>query len=109
VNYSPEGFGLDEVKRITKQRALGETNFFMYDEDESAPPLVLALATWAIKLFAPGQPIWRFVIIQRTIQKYTGVLFVKRLLHRHRSRRAMNGRPAAQPVTAAERGVRQME
>jgi len=88
VNYTPEGLSLDDVKRITKRRALSETNFFMYDEDESAPPLVLALATSLLKVFAPRQPIWRFVIIQRTMQKYLGILPLKRLRHQHRSRRA---------------------
>jgi radical SAM superfamily enzyme YgiQ (UPF0313 family) len=101
VNYSPEGLDLEEVKRITKQRALSETNFFMYDEDESAPPLVLAFATSLLKLFAPRQPIWRFVIIQRTLQKYLGILPLKRLWHRHRSARA-----AVSPGSASHAALR---
>ncbi len=80
VAFIPEALSLEQVKKITKQFALKNPNYFMYDEDETTPLFVLRLGTFILKVFAPNQPVWRLHILIRMIQKYTGISLVKRLL-----------------------------
>jgi len=78
VRYEPEGITLEEIKKITKWESLNNPNYFMYDEDENTPPAIIALGVFFLRRFAPKQPIWRLHIIIRMIQKYTGILWLKR-------------------------------
>jgi hypothetical protein len=87
--YRPADLSLDEVKLLTKREALGRTNWFMYDEDEKAPLFVMILGTWLLRLFAPRQPIWRFFILMRKAQAWTGVNALKRLAFHIKSRRTL--------------------
>jgi len=82
VAFIPEALSLEQVKKITKQFALKNPNYFMYDEDETTPLFVLRLGTLILKTFAPNQPVWRLHILIRLIQKYTGISLVRRLLYR---------------------------
>ena len=85
VHYSPEAITLDAVKAITKRTALRFPNYFMYDEDENTPPMVLMIGTALLKLFAPKQPIWRLHILLRSLQKITGVSLFKSILFEYGS------------------------
>ncbi|MBE9573255.1 MAG: radical SAM protein [Proteobacteria bacterium] len=86
VHYSPEAITLDAVKAITKRIALKHPNYFMYDEDENTPPIVLMIGTGLLKIFAPKQPIWKLHICLRTLQKMLGISFLKRVLFDHKNR-----------------------
>jgi len=73
VHYSPEAISLDAIKALTKRIALEFPNYFMYDENENTPPVVLIIGTALLKLFAPKQPIWRLYICLRTLRKMLGI------------------------------------
>jgi hypothetical protein len=88
VHYTPEAMSLGEVKAITKQTALKHPNYFMYDEDETTPPVILMIGTALLRMFAPRQPIWRLHILLRTLQQASGIQRVKRLLFERRSRKS---------------------
>jgi radical SAM superfamily enzyme YgiQ (UPF0313 family) len=78
VHFTPSEISLEEVKIITKKTALRHPNYFMYDEDENTPALVLMAGASFLKLFAPRQPIWKIFIILRKIQKVLGIGFVRK-------------------------------
>ncbi len=78
VAFEPEAVSLEEVKRITKRMALKHSNYFMYDEDEDTPSFVLALGIFILRKISPKQPIWRLHIFLRTLQKYIGIMLLKR-------------------------------
>jgi len=113
----PAALTLDEVKLLTKREALRRTNWFMYDEDEKMPLLAMILGTWLLRLFAPRQPIWRFFILMRKAQVWTGVNAVRRLAFGLRSWSALRrfARPAealpavAEPIALAIRSDRAAE
>lgn len=84
VSLPDEALDLESLKEIVKSEALSRTNYFMYDEDEKTPPLVLMLGTSLLRLFAPRQPIWRLFIVLRLLQRASGVNFLKRWLWRRR-------------------------
>lgn len=81
VAFIPDALSLEQVKKITKQFALKNPNYFMYDEDETTPLFILAFGTALLKTIAPQQPIWRLHILIRIIQKYTGIGFIKKWLY----------------------------
>ena len=78
VHFTPETLSLDEVKVITKRMALTRPNYFMYDEDETTPPLILMLGTTLLRFFAPKQPLWRLHILIRQVQRYMGISWLKK-------------------------------
>ncbi len=86
VHVEPAALSLDEVKVITKREALGRPNYFLYDEDETTPPAVLALGTAVLRLVAPRQPLWRLHVLLRTIQQRLGLTAVRRALYERRLR-----------------------
>lgn len=80
VRFNPDAISLEDVKKITKLESFKRPNYYMYDEDETTPPFVLAIGTTLLRLFAPNQPIWRLHIVIRLLQKYTGITFIKKAL-----------------------------
>jgi anaerobic magnesium-protoporphyrin IX monomethyl ester cyclase len=90
VHFNPEALSLESVKILTKKTALQHPNYFMYDEDESTPVLVLMIAASLLKLFAPRQPIWRLHIILRRIENVLGIGFLKRVLFDSTHRKTLN-------------------
>jgi len=86
VHCKPGALSLEQVKLLTKQEALKHPNYFMYDEDENTPELVLRMGVALLKLFAPNQPLFRLHILLRTIQKCLGIGLVKRKLFAWRYR-----------------------
>lgn len=86
VHYSPSALSLDAVKTITKQTALRHPNYYMYDEDETTPSVVLMIGTALLKVFAPRQPIWRLHILLRHIERFFGINWLKRLFFEHKKR-----------------------
>lgn len=81
AHVQPKYISLDEVKRITKKRSFRQPNFFMYDEDENQPLFVMRLGYFLLRIFAPRQPIWRFHILIRMIQRYLGIGLIKHFLY----------------------------
>lgn len=79
TSYKPEELSLQEIKIITKWFALNHDNFFMYDEDEKTPLLLLRIGTIILKFFLPNKPIWTLFIAIRKIQRYTGINLLKKL------------------------------
>ena len=86
VYYSPQALSLEEVKTITKRTALRHSNYFMYDEDENTPSMVLMVGTALLRLFAPKQPIWKLHILLRSVQKMIGVNWFKSILFERKNR-----------------------
>ncbi len=82
VHFEPGGISLEEVKAITKLESLQHPNYFLYDEDENTPPMLLALGATLLRLLAPRQPLWRLHVILRTVQHRLGVAAVRRFFHR---------------------------
>jgi len=78
VNFVPEKISLNQVKVITKRMALNHPNYFMYDEDETTPAVILMLGTALLRIFAPRQPLWRMHILIRRIQGYLGIIWLKK-------------------------------
>jgi hypothetical protein len=78
VVYEPEGASVETLKRLTKEWALGRTNCFMYDEDQTVPLSTIRMATAILGKLAPRQPVWRTFIAHRKIQRLLGVLALKR-------------------------------
>lgn len=81
VAFIPDDLSLEDVKRITKSVALEHPNYFMYDEDETTPLFILGVGTQLLRWFAPDQPIWRLHILIRTIQKYTGIGWLRKKMY----------------------------
>jgi len=73
TTYQCKGLAIETIKRLTKQHALHRANYFMYDEDEKIPLILLRLGTVFMKRFFPSQPVWRLFIVMRKIQKAFGV------------------------------------
>jgi Radical SAM superfamily/B12 binding domain len=73
------GIGLNQLKKIVKLRSFKNDNFFMYDEDERTPELLMQLGIFLLNLFAPRQPIWRLFIIIRKIQSLLGIRRVQEM------------------------------
>ncbi|MFV9644543.1 MAG: B12-binding domain-containing radical SAM protein [Desulfobacterales bacterium] len=88
VYYSPQALSLEEVKTITKRTALRHSNYFMYDEDENTPSMVLMIGTALLRLFAPKQPIWKLHILLRSVQKMIGINWFKSILFERKNRSA---------------------
>jgi hypothetical protein len=85
VHVEPEALTLEEVKAITKREALRRPNYFLYDEDETTPPVVLRIGTALLRVMAPRQPLWRLHVLLRTVQQRLGIAAVRRMLHKRRS------------------------
>lgn len=77
VYYRPEALSIEDIKILTCARALERPNYFMYDEDEKTPLVVLGVGCFLLQLFSPQTPVWRLHIIIRTIQKWMGVATLK--------------------------------
>ncbi|WP_289020891.1 radical SAM protein [Desulfobacter postgatei] len=84
VNFEPEAISLEKIKKLTKLEALNHPNYYMYDEDENTPSSVLAIGVFLLKLFSPKQPVWRLHILIRLLQKYTGILWLKKIIVVHK-------------------------
>lgn len=80
VTYEPKAITIEEVKRITKWEALKNPNYFMYDEDEDTPPAVLATGIFFLRLFTKKQPMWKLHIFIRLLQRYSGVMLLKKIV-----------------------------
>jgi hypothetical protein len=94
VHFSPKALSLELVKIITKKIALRHPNYFMYDEDENTPPVVLMIGAFLLKVFAPRQPIWRLHIIIRKIQNLFGITFLKRTVFDFKARKYLESSPS---------------
>ena len=81
VPYSPKNLNLDAVKNITKRTALRYPNYFMFDEDENTPLIVLMIGAIFLRIFAPRQPIWKIYIFLRNIEKILGISLIKRIIY----------------------------
>lgn len=86
VSVNPKKIDLKAVKILTKQTALRNPNFFMYDEDENTPMIILKLGFFLLKKFAPRQPIWRLHILIRTIEKWIGIGLIKTWIFEFKNR-----------------------
>ena len=80
VAYVPKDLDIQTLKFFVKRHALRRTNYFMYDEDEKTPLFVMRIGTLIFRLFAPRQPIWRWFIIIRNIQKMLGIAKLKQMI-----------------------------
>jgi radical SAM superfamily enzyme YgiQ (UPF0313 family) len=80
VHYWPGALSLAEIKNIAKQYGSCHANYFMYDEDETVPLILLKIGTALVKTFAPNQPMWRLYILLKSIQKMTGSRLIKMML-----------------------------
>ncbi len=101
VTYEGETLSLSRLKALVKDHALTRTNVFMYDEDARTPPAVLKLGAWLFGVFAPNQPMWRWFILIRRVEKALGLLALKRARHRRfLMTRApqVQGEPTASPA-----------
>jgi hypothetical protein len=87
AHVEPDSLSLDAVKLLTKRAALGRCNYFMYDEDENTPELVLMAVAWLFKRLAPRQPIWRSFIALRTLQRWLGINLLRRVMFERRERK----------------------
>ena len=72
----------------------------MYDEDEKTPLFAMILGTWLLRLFVPRQPIWRFFILVRKAQAWSGISLLRRAAFALSNRRAL--RKFDQPAQAPE-------
>jgi radical SAM superfamily enzyme YgiQ (UPF0313 family) len=91
VHFEPTDISLEAVKTITKHTALQHPNYFMYDEDENTPPVILVIGTTLLRLFAPRQPIWKLHILINTVQKFLGVSFIKRFMYDRKHEKLLAG------------------
>jgi hypothetical protein len=80
TTYQCKELNIESIKRLTKKHALHNTNYFMYDEDEETPLILLRFSTLFMKYFFPRQPVWRLFILMRKIQKAFGILFIRSLM-----------------------------
>lgn len=92
VTYVPYDITLDEIKILTKREALKYANFYMYDEDQEFSLALLITATWLLRLVAPNQPLWRIFIVLRKIEIWTGINFVRRIIHEIRYLKMVSNR-----------------
>lgn len=81
VTYVPGGITAEEIKALVKREALKHRNFYMYGEEQNNSLFLIITVTWLMRFFAPKQPIWRVFIVMRTIEMWTGVNFIRRMLH----------------------------
>ncbi|HEU0265598.1 MAG TPA: hypothetical protein VFR01_07735, partial [Geobacterales bacterium] len=88
--FIPEALTLAQIKTFSRFRALQHSNYYLYDEDEGDAGLSLALGSLLLRIFAPGQPIWRLYILLRRLQGLLGIAAIKRALFRRQLRRSMS-------------------
>ena len=89
VSYDPKEISLERVKQLTKEEALRQSNFFMYDEDENTPLFLLKAGNWFFSsFFSPPQPVWRLFIVKRICEKALGINRIKQALYSWRTRRS---------------------
>ncbi len=75
--HLPESYGLDvhTIKDLTK------SNYYMYDEDEKTPPLLLRCIATLLRRGKIQQPLWRSFILLRRLQKITGYTALRRFVY----------------------------
>ncbi len=81
---------IQRLKYLVKMESFDHTNYFMYDEDENTPSLLLMFATSMLRLFAPRQPLWRLFILMRKIQKALGIRWIQKQLYIFRNKSAQD-------------------
>jgi radical SAM superfamily enzyme YgiQ (UPF0313 family) len=81
VTYQPEAIAPDEIKALAKREALKASNLYMYDENQNYPLFFLAATNKLLHMVAPNQPLWRLFIVFRKIEMYTGINFIRRIIH----------------------------
>jgi radical SAM superfamily enzyme YgiQ (UPF0313 family) len=90
VSYVPESLSLESVKAITKVETLIHPNFFMYDERFKRPAIFDKGISLLLKLLFLKHPTWKLRVLLRTIQKFFGIFFVKRMLFNKRKREPLS-------------------
>lgn len=71
---------IDSIKIVTKHYAISQPNFVIYN-DEKTPEVMHKMGFAFVRRFAPKMPVWRIIIFFETINKFTGVLLIKRLFY----------------------------
>lgn len=81
--HLPDAYAVDvpTIKYLTKRQAMQKTNYFMYDEDEKTPPVILRTVAALIRFLRLRQPLWRSFILLRKLQKLAGYTAVRRLFY----------------------------
>lgn len=69
VMFEPSSISLDEIKRLAKEQADEHPNYFMWDEDGTAPEPVMKLMVTTSRLLGLRQPTYRMHIALRTLKQ----------------------------------------
>ncbi|MBK8576164.1 MAG: radical SAM protein [Elusimicrobia bacterium] len=93
VTYTDPEMDLNTLQLLTKWHAMGRINVFLYNDDQGTPPILLRLGTYLLKRFAPHRPLWKWFIIIRLLERWSGLNAVKQVIfyisHRKTLRRAL--------------------
>jgi len=86
VEERPDKIDLNTLKSLVKHAAHRHTNIFMYDENEVFSKTIMKIGVFLQRLFAPRQPVWRWYILLRRIEKASGIGWIKRAVFERRHR-----------------------
>jgi hypothetical protein len=81
VKIEPEGISLDEIHAIAKDFSFRFPNFYFYEKDNIIPGWLLITGNMLLKIFHSRQPVWKLLILLRKLEKISGIMMIKKILH----------------------------
>jgi len=73
TGFEPKNLNLAAIKTITKRASFTYPNFFMADEDEATPEILLLLGAALLRLVRSKQPVWKMFILMRKLEMLLGI------------------------------------
>jgi hypothetical protein len=81
VKIEPEGINLEEIHAIAKDFSFRFPNFYFYEKDNIIPGWLLITGNMLLKIFHSRQPVWKLLILLRKLEKISGIMMIKKILH----------------------------
>jgi radical SAM superfamily enzyme YgiQ (UPF0313 family) len=80
VKIEPEQISLEEIHTIAKEFSFRFPNFYFYEKEHIIPGYLLLTGNFILKILRSEQPVWRLLILIRSIQKWLGIAFIKKVI-----------------------------
>ena len=81
VKIEPEKISLEEIRAITKSFSFRYPNYYFYEKEHITPGWLLITANFLLKTFRSRQPVWRFLIFFKMMEKGFGISLIKKGLY----------------------------
>lgn len=86
VKWKPEGISMDEIDVIGRLYYLRYPNFYVYYVNNAPSMWLVIVLVTTLRLFRSKQPIWRALILKRTVEKILGISAIKSFIFKVKNR-----------------------